>query len=111
MDQGSSRNFILGGEAHRSHGVRSWRGEGRLHNSNYWQYLGGGGGGGGSWVSLGGKLSCLGGGGGGASPVPPPPPPSLDETLRRDVQGFAESRARRPKTGSSFGRSSIVVGN
>ena len=46
--------------------VRSRRGEGRLHNYYYWQYLEGevgsvwGGGGGG------GKLSCL--GGGGASP-------------------------------------------
>ena len=35
--------------------VRPWLGEGRLHNYNYWQYLGGGGGGGGSWVSLGGS--------------------------------------------------------
>ena len=50
-----------------------WRGEDRLHNCNYWQYLGGGGGGGGSWVSFGGRLSCL----AQASPTPP----SLDETL------------------------------
>ena len=36
--------------------VRPWRGEGRLLNYNYWQYLGGGGGGGEvrSW-SLGGS--------------------------------------------------------
>ena len=59
--------------------LRPQRGECRLHNYNYWQYLGGkvffwGGGGGG-----GGKLSCLGGGGGEASPAPP----SLDETLAR----------------------------
>ena len=59
--------FILGkgggggGEAHGSHGLIA--GEGRLHNYNYWQYLGGkvgsvGGGGGGGQVELfGGKAS------------------------------------------------------
>ena len=68
----SSRNFILGGKLTDHVAVRPPRGEGRLHNYNYWQYLGGGGGGGGG----GGELSCL-GGGGGASPAPP----SLVETL------------------------------
>ena len=53
--------------------IRPQRGEGRLHNYNYWQYLGGevgsvwGGGGGGG----GGELSCFGG----------KLPPSLDEIL------------------------------
>ena len=45
--------------------VRPWGGEGRLHNYNYWQYLGGEVGsvwGGGVKVScLEGKVSCLGG--------------------------------------------------
>ena len=57
--------------------VRPRRGEGRLHNYNYWQYLAWGGGGG-SWVSLGGgggELSCLGGGGGGGGKLPLRPPP------------------------------------
>ena len=39
--------------------IRPRRGEGRLHNYNYWQYLGGGGGGGG------GGVGSVGGGGGG----------------------------------------------
>ena len=76
----SSRNFILGGKLTDHVALRPWRGEGRPHNYNI---LGGGGGGGGgvSWVSLGGKLSCLGGGGGGGGELllhsPPPPPPQM----------------------------------
>ena len=65
--------------------LRPWQGEGRLHNYNIFGEGGGGGGGGvgsvwgGSWVSLGGKLSCL--GGKLPPPPPPPPPPPQDETL------------------------------
>ena len=51
---------------------RPQRGEGRLHNYNYWQYLGGGGG---KLVQFGGEVELFGGGGGGASPAPPTPRP------------------------------------
>ena len=57
--RGSSRNFILegggGGKLIDDVAIRPWRGEGRLHNYNYWQYLGGEV----NWVSLGGGGELL----------------------------------------------------
>ena len=68
----------MGGSS-RGRNVRPQRGEGRLHNYNFWQYLGGEVG-----SVFGGKLSCLGGGGGGGGEASPAPP-SLDETLTIQV--------------------------
>ena len=70
----SSRNFILGGKLTDHVAVKPWRGEDRLHNYNYCQYLGGGGGGG-KLGQFGGEVELFGGGG------PSHAPPSLDETL------------------------------
>ena len=57
-----------GGEAHRSYvAIRPRRGEGRLHNYNYWQYLGGGG----KLGQFGGEVELFGGGG---KPSLRPPP-------------------------------------
>ena len=64
LDRVSSRNFILGGGGE-AHGLWPRLGEGRLHNYNYWQYLGGKLG---QFGEGGGKLSCL----GGKLPLPPP---------------------------------------
>ena len=41
QDRVSSRNFILGGKLTDHVVVKPQRGEGRVHNYNYWQYLGG----------------------------------------------------------------------
>ena len=52
--------------------VRPRRGEGRLRNYNYWQYLGGGGGGGGGGEGEGGgEVGSFWGGEGGELPLPP----------------------------------------
>ena len=67
LDRVSSRNFILGGEAHRSLAVRPWRGEGRPYNYGI------------SW----GEVELLGGGGrGGELPLRSP---LLDETLLEGI--------------------------
>ena len=62
--EGCSLMFLklVGGKFMDHVALRPRRGEGRLHNCNYWQYLGGSLGGGG-------KLSCL----GGKFPLCPPP--------------------------------------